>query len=324
MPADLHLTLVLPGLLWPHQDIIVPVVPLPALDKLRHWGQFSAQTSSRSQLFRQYLWQGSWVQQVCGQYNLDPSGNSLIATPISQTAGMHQLQYIDGKSLSLSIEEASAFCSVLNKWLQAENWQFHPVKANLWLLTSSQRMAFSVPSILDLGGSINSEIKPTGTDALLILQRQTELQMLLYQHPINQQRSARGLPTINSLWFEPDSAGTADSKIPLYTNSSWAVNTHELPANYAALADTVFGKDKDKIVLFNDALCTAVNQGDVYLYTQILQQWEQDWWQPLLNALQNKQLRQLNIHCENGLLQIRKPWLNFFRHKAKPFNGLCL
>ncbi|WP_239374699.1 hypothetical protein [Snodgrassella gandavensis] len=322
MPADLHLTLVLPGLLWPHQEAMVPKLPLPALNTLRQWSKYFPQTISRSLLYRQYLWQGSWLQQAGQQINSDSNGYGFIATPISQTAGMHQLQYLDGKVLGLTTEEAKAFCDVLNAWLQADGWQFRPVKPDLWLVTTPQTIEFTLPSLLDLSGRIDGTTKPAGADATLILQQQTELQMLLYQHPLNLQRNARGLPAINGFWFEQDSAGTANNKTLLYTNSSWAFHAHNLPENYTGLADSL--SSQQEVVLFNEELCLPVNQGDVYTYTQILQQWEQDWWQPLLTALQNRQIHRLDIRCEAGVLKIRKPWLPPFWRKTKPFSGLSL
>jgi hypothetical protein len=323
MPADnLHLTLVLPSLLWPHHETIVPKLQLPALNTLRQWSKYFSQPTSRSQLYRQYLWQGSWLQLASQQINSDSNNYSLIAIPISQTAGMHQLQYLDGKILGLSIEEAKAFCEVLNTWLRKDGWQFWPANPDLWLVTTPQKIEFTLPSLLDLSGSIDGTAKPTGTDATLILQRQTELQMLLYQHPLNQQRIARGLPVINGFWFETDCTGTANNEIPLYTDSSWAFHAHNLPTNYIEL--TNFTPSQQEVVLFNDQLCLPVNQGDLYTYMQILQQWEQNWWQPLLTALQNRQIHQLDIRCEEGLLKIYKPWLPPFWRKTKPFSGLSL
>lgn len=323
MPADhLHLTLVLPGLLWPYQKTSVPKLSLPALDTLRQWSKYSSQIASRSLLYQQYLWQGSWLQQASQLINSESNGYALIVSPISQTAGIHQLQYLDGKALGLSSEEAKAFCEALNTWLQADGWLFYPAKPDLWLVTAPQILEFTLPSLLDLSGSIDGTTKPTGPDATLILQQQTELQMLLHQHPLNQQRSARGLPIINGFWFEQDSTGTANNETILYSDSSWAFHARSLPANYAELANSLSGEQE--IVLFNDDLCLPVNQGDVYTYTQILQQWEQNWWQPLLTALQNRQIHHLNIRCEAGLLNIRKSWLRPFWRKTESFNGLSL
>nr|WP_303832671.1 hypothetical protein [Snodgrassella alvi] len=324
MSADLSITLVLPGLLWPHQEAAVPDLQLPALNTLRQWSKYTLQTINRSQLYQQYLWEGSWVQQAQQQLNLNPEYCGFIVTPINQTAGMHQLQYLDGNALGLNPEEAKAFCEILSTWLQPDGWRFFPVRPDLWLVTTPQVLDFTLSSLLDLSGCIDGTAKPSGKDATLILQQQTELQMLLHQHPLNQQRSTRGLPTINGLWFEKDLIGTAKHDTLLYTNSSWALHAHELPVNYAALMDTLSDSDRQKIVLFNDSLCLPVNQGDVYTYAQIMHQWEQDWWQPLLSGLKNRHISQLNIRCEAGLLPIRKPRFRLFRTKTQPFTGLNL
>lgn len=325
MPANLHLTLAIPGLLWPHQQQSMPVIHLPALDKLRHWGKFRPFAISRNEFYQHYLWQGSWLKQAKKQLNLNEKGHTILAIPTSQIAGLHQIQCLSGKALALTQIEAKNFCQVLNNWQEAEGWRFWPVQPDLWLLTTPTKLQFNSPALLDLDGYIDGTTKPTGRDAMQILKYQTELQMLLHQHPLNHERGKRGLPPINAIWFETDHIGKANPSIPTFTNSTWAYCAQQFPADYDTLAAQL--NDQSHFVLFNDELLQPSNQGDRFTYEQILQQWEQRWWQPLLTALHIRQIRQLDITTDGahgGLLHIRKPRITPFWRKACSFNGLML
>jgi hypothetical protein len=71
---------------------------------------------------------------------------------------------------------------------------------------------------------------PAGVHGRLLRRLQNEMQMLLYTHPVNEARSARGEPAINSLWF----SGTG--RLPPHTGDAAAVHMpHTLTR--AALAD---------------------------------------------------------------------------------------
>lgn len=50
-------------------------------------------------------------------------------------------------------------------------------------------------------GRVPDEFTPGGQSAGVYHNLQGELQMLLHDHPVNMQRSAAGMPAINSLWF---------------------------------------------------------------------------------------------------------------------------
>ena len=325
MPANLHLTLVLPGLLWPHHDTTLPDINLPALNKLRQWGRLRTQTSSREDFYRQHLWQNSWLEQAKNQLRIDEQCHCLIAIPTHQHAGLHQIQCLSGDILALTPVEAENFCQVLNHWFAEEGWELRVCRPDLWIMITPKELKFSSPSLLDLDGYLNGTTKPIGRDAHQILKFQTELQMLLHEHPLNQQRAQQGELPINALWLQTDSIGSADTGLPLYTNCSWALAAQPLPANYETFVTQIH--DDTHIILFQNEFLSPCIQNDFSAYELMLRQWEQQWGQPLLSALRSGDVRQLDIVTDGirgGLLRIHKPRIAPFWRKILPFNGSML
>lgn len=324
MSANLQLTLALPGLLWPHREISLPAFHLSALDKLRQWGKFHPRPSSREHFYRQYLWQGSWLKVAQSQLGLLQHQPSIIAIPTSQQAGLHHIHCRSGRALALTQAEAENFCRVLNEWLAQENWLFHVVQPDLWLLTTPQALQFNARSVLELNNLLDDTVKPTGRDAPRILKYQTELQMLLHQHPLNQTRCANGKIPINAIWFEPDMIGNADGR-ELYSNCSWTNAAKPFPPDYASLSAQI--NRQKSVVLFSDDFCHADIQADSIAYQHLLQHWEQHWWQPLMHALKCCQIQQLNICTDGALggrLSVRKPLISPFWRNKVSFNGMML
>jgi hypothetical protein len=86
----------------------------------------------------------------------------------------------------------------------------HLRSAGMQLVTTSQGdWLVHVDRVLDLqtappeiaATSALEQAMPKGRDAPALRRLMTELQMLLHEHPVNVERTRRGLPEINAVWF---------------------------------------------------------------------------------------------------------------------------
>lgn len=87
---------------------------------------------------------------------------------------------------------------------------FH--SAQRWLATGAAFADLECASLARVQGrSINEWLPDAGEfpQQTKLARLQAEVQMLLYTHPINDARTARGLPVVNSFWM--DGAGTLDT-----------------------------------------------------------------------------------------------------------------
>jgi hypothetical protein len=122
-----------------------------------------------------------------------------------------------------------------------------------WL---AQGQAFADLPTASLDRVVGRHVKPwlpLGPQATPLLRLQNEMQMLLYTHPVNDDREARGLPTVNSFWISGtgtaaalDQAqaaptivtGLVDAALnenwPAWANAWQAIDTNECQAWLAA------------------------------------------------------------------------------------------
>lgn len=101
--------------------------------------------------------------------------------------------------LTLEKAEADALTSVLNKHFEHDDMQFF-WHENQWFLAlqHNPHIETTAPE-----AAINKDVSkflPTGAGAIKWASFQNELQMLLFEHPVNQSREAKGLPAVNSIW----------------------------------------------------------------------------------------------------------------------------
>lgn len=101
--------------------------------------------------------------------------------------------------LPLENDEVDALTATLNKHFSSDGMQFF-WHQNTWFLSLETN-----PNIQTIApqASVNKDINaylPTGEGAMQWAKFQNEVQMLLFEHPVNQAREAKRLPVINSVW----------------------------------------------------------------------------------------------------------------------------
>ena len=130
------------------------------------------------------------------------------------------------------------------------------------------------------------------------LQRQTEIQMWLHEHPVNQRRQAEGRLPINALWLW-DEMPDAHAEPPalIGSNSPWAAYSRSpqvrpapdsLPDWQASAAESQTPIEHSALYL--DNLQQAAELGDPHVYAHTLQQWDEQFFALLWHALQRKHL----------------------------------
>jgi hypothetical protein len=179
----------------------------------------------------------AWQQAQKGQASGAPQA---WMTPCHWQIGMDQVVMTDPSHLHLSDEESQQLLQTMQPFLQEDGLQVTWHSALRWHL-QGQMLAGVPTASLDRVIGQNVQHWMPEHPALRPLQRlQSEMQMLLYNHPVNDARDARRQYTVNAFWLH--GAGT-------------------LPVGEAALAPPV---------TVSQALRTSALHGDV-------QAWRQAW-----------------------------------------------
>jgi hypothetical protein len=123
----------------------------------------------------------------------------LYATPVYLLLQRDTFSLAEPVPLVLNKEESDALTALFNKHFAADGKQFF-WHENTWFLSvkTNPKINTNAPQ-----AAINKDIRaylPKGEGASKWAAFANEIQMLLFEHPINVAREAEQLPVINSIW----------------------------------------------------------------------------------------------------------------------------
>jgi len=112
----------------------------------------------------------------------------------------------DPATLDLSDTDSQALMQAMQPYFLEDGLTVHWLEARTWLAEGEPLRALATASVERVRDQQVDRWMPRQDAAKLLRRLQNEMQMLLYTHPINDARVARGAPMVNSFWF----SGTGD------------------------------------------------------------------------------------------------------------------
>ena len=336
-PARTSVTCVLPGLVWPAAGItaIIPATRLPALSALVGRG-----SSRQSAAIRYMEWLGRsfgvgenlpWATfRRAGETGLPTLGageTCLCADPVSLAFTRDSLLLGSPDSLALSMEDSNALVAYLNEQF-GDIGIFEAATPTRWYLRTRAAIGTRFHALPDVIGRPVAYFQPEGENATFWTRTLNELQVALYNHPINQARQERNHPTANGLWLwgtcetlpahlsRPADAVISDD--PLIRGLARMASVFTQTAS--AAGSPAHGK-AGHTWWHDDSLASAATAGDIDAWAAALLRIEENWLQPLWEAWRAGKLHALRIvaPCDKTLLQIeisaRSKW-QFWRKPA--------
>ena len=123
----------------------------------------------------------------------------MYATPVNMLLGRDSFFLADPAELTFSDDESTALIDSLNQHYAGMGACFY-LRNQVWFLGLDENPNITTTPIDLVKGKDVANYLPQGEGALAWNKLQNEIQMLLYNHPVNDAREAQGLPVINSLW----------------------------------------------------------------------------------------------------------------------------
>ena len=207
------------------------------------------------------------------QTHPDTSQGWAYITPCHWQIHADHVHMTDPANLRLSTEESSALMQSMLGYFSEDGITLHPYTHSTWLAQGDVFCDLPSASLERVvGGSVDAWIQRQ-PQAKPLRRLQNEMQMLLYTHPINDARTERGLPVVNSFWV----SGTGTPKestqpvqplvcVPSLKDSAqiddasgWLAAWHRLDSQ---LRDTLAGTPEDTIHI---TLCSD-KQAHTYAY----------------------------------------------------------
>ncbi len=301
-----------------HVELVVPALfrsgaAAPALELLLARGRRVAARASSLEdwycdafgLAERPLPAGALSALACGQ---DPgTATWLRADPVHLRADRDRLLLIPSAGFELSPDEALQLCTELNRHF-AGQFTLHPVTPERWVLQAATAMPLATRPPMEIAGlDVDAELPEKRWHALL-----NEIQMALYQHPVNTGRDARGATVINSLWpwgagpLPASAAGpwqSVSAADPVALGLARLAGMRHRPAGSSATEWLERAPEDGRHLVVLEDLRGAAALGDGSALAQQLQVLDQAWFAPLLAALRSGRIGMLTTHVpEAGAL----------------------
>ncbi len=238
-----------------------------------------------------------------------PAGCCWCVDPVHLRADTHGLILFDAVTCRLSAPERQALFATLRDFLSETDWSLETSDSQNWYLHGLAPDQLHTTLLSQVCGKPVSDYLPRGKAAAQWMQRSNEMQMLLHNHPVNQERAARGLPAVNSVWISgggvlPEARQAPFTQIysddPLLRGLAlWSGAASDPPPRDAGGLPPAPAAGQ-RMLLVLDACLPAAVYGDAQQWSEVVARYERDWFAPLLQALSARRLQALELVALNG------------------------
>ncbi|WP_024302763.1 hypothetical protein [Pseudogulbenkiania sp. MAI-1] len=336
----MKLTLIVPGLSWldAHDGAeVLKGLSLPALATLLGRACIGTAPPTLSELTAQSfgLTRLAPARQDALADGLDAAaGHWLIADPVHVRVDRDRALLADVGVMNLAQHEADALVESLNRHFAEDGMTFFAPQPGRWYVRLRDASGASFTPLMDAVGENINEHLPGGANGLTWSRWLNEMQMLLYTHPVNDQREAQGEVSVNSVWLwgEDDTAVTPRMRADrLFSDdATWqglarqaGQETSDVPFAFSGLSEALEGGGTTLVHL--DRLLAPAQYRDAWGWRDAITQLEADWFSPLLAALKSGRISELTLltHGPAGFsANVTRSDLWKFWRRARPLTSL--
>ncbi|MCX7246191.1 MAG: phosphoglycerate mutase [Burkholderiales bacterium] len=161
----------------PHERALARALALPLADGMIPWAALQARQTLAAG--------GAWG----------------FITPCHWKIGSQHVVMSGSALTDFSEQDARALLGAMQPYFAEDGISLHYQQPRRWLAQSELFDGLATASLDRASGHDVSDWLPTDSRAGKLRRLQSEMQMLLYNHPVNESRSERGLPVVNSFWL---------------------------------------------------------------------------------------------------------------------------
>jgi len=183
---------------------LLPGLPRAERDDGDEW---SLSPPHERALARAWGWSGAdgrlpFAARALADAGLDPGDLAWgRLTPVHLHLGTEQVSLLDPRALQLGEAESGLLFDAVAPLFTSEGFAVHRLGALDWLVAHESLRDLPTASIDRVIGRHIDRWLPDAPAGRLLRRLQNEVQMLLHTHPLNDEREARELPRVSSLWL---------------------------------------------------------------------------------------------------------------------------
>ena len=220
---------------------------------------------------------------------------------------MQRTQLFLHPDVPLNADEATQLCTSLNTHFAVEGLRFFSPHPQRWYLQMESMPVIVTRPLSQVAGRNVQTHLPKGQGALRWHKVFNEIQMLFFEHAVNQAREVRGDLPINSIWLwggghaveqlaRPYTKVCGDSFLAGAFAQAAGIPYQTLPDD---LTRYVADRDGDVLIVW-EGLRRPFQQGDLHAWRDSVQCLEQSYIAPLWKALRNGHIKQLSLNILNA------------------------
>lgn len=244
--------------------------------------------------------------------------------PVHLQLARTHMELGDPRSLNLNDADARALFELIKPYFDDAGKPLVYAAPDMWFMRADDWQGLRTASPDVAVGDNLSDWMPEGDAKREFRKLQNEVQMLWHEHPVNEARQQRGLSPVNSFWLwagapangSASAAGNAGA-LAVANCPAWLTLLAD-PALRAATVEQVLALPGNATVVLGE-LIPVGKAGDWAPWLAHMQQIEQQWFAPLLAALQTGRLASLKLvfssHLKLAELTITKGSLRKFWRK---------
>jgi len=203
---------------------------------------------------------------------------------------------------ALDADEAAALCDSLSRHFAGDGLQFFAPRPEHWYLRVSRAPEISTHALAQVAGKDMYRYLPQGREALQWHRLLNEIQMLLFAHPVNAAREARGEWPVNGVWLW--GGGYAPQRLlrpfeRAYTDNALAGALAAVagakPAPLPSDAAHCLKGEKGAVLIVWDGLSRALEHGDLGEWHDSVERFERHYAAPLLQALRSGRIESITL-----------------------------
>ncbi len=253
----------------------------------------------------------------------------LCADPVYIQPDLNSAVLLAHEELELSLDDAGKLAAAINAHFVDEKWSLKVLSPHRWLMKLERFPALETTPLAQIQQQSISHNLPQGDNSRYWQRIQNEIQMLLFAHPLNQQREAQGKLLVNSLWLWGE--GILPEKTPvnwqgivgqgelLDALANWSSADRQAISIYDKL---VIDKPDGKILLASNEFISAVQKHDFHTWSNALEQFETNWVAVLLRSLKAGKLGSITLLTGNGMqFSLNRKMLKRWWRRTNPINN---
>ena len=244
---------------------------------------------------------------ACDQYT--EQGHWFKIDPVYLQADIDHAILRDSHGLDLTQQESEIFIEELNAHFKDDGMRFLMIDKDSWFLNVLDHEKVSTTALNEVISRNIYSFMPQGEDALFWKRFMNEVQMLMHQSQVNEQREASNKLPINGVWLWGEGGLPAKAELKekmVYSQHSIVkgltalneIDCHVMPDAKTFMEQ--FSHDKEKLLVLDDLFGISC-YGDVLAWQSSFDKLYEQWLSPVLNwAMKNK--IKINLHPCNGVV----------------------